>query len=76
MGRNATSGRRPLSASEIGLLKTLQDECVRVRATLEDKSNRNFTSLKHWVETRAIPTFNNRFHVADSEEGDVSTFFP
>lgn len=74
MGRNANSGRRPLAPPEIALLKTLQDECSQVRVTLEDKSNRQFASLKHWVQVRAIPLFNNNFHPADGEEGDVSIF--
>lgn len=71
MGRTAKSGRRPLSSSEIALLKTLQDECLQVRATLKDKSGRKFESLKHWVKAQAIPVFNSKFPSADAEEGDV-----
>lgn len=74
MGRTAKSGRRPLSSSEITLLKTLGDECSLVRATLNDKSGRKFSSLKHWVQSRGIPHFNSKFPPADSEEADVCIF--
>lgn len=73
MGRASKSGRQPLSSLEIAFLRTFRDECLQVRVALKDgKSTTSFTTLKHWVKSRVIPAFNDKFYTVDVEDGDVS----
>ncbi len=72
MGRHSKSGRQPLPKLQTSFLETMKDEAIQVRSLLKDRSRRNYTTLKQWVNSIAIPAFTEKFHDTDDSENEVS----